>query len=133
MKDDKQVPNQPRVNIELPTEFGGKKIEQLDIKGNRTHPNEDFKWYLLNQIVVPSRVPYIMADILLWLATCSFLASISKHWIKLTPIAVTVAITVGIAVFLSFYILKIAPSPKVRLSLAYRWFLIFLGVSLGVR
>ncbi len=133
MKDDRQIPNKPRVNIELPTEFGGRKIQQLDIQGNRTLANEDFNWYLLNQLAVPSRVVDIMADILLWLATCSFLASISKHCIKLAAVWGTVTVISAIAVFLSFYILKIAPLPKVRLSLAYRWFLIFIGVYLGVR
>lgn len=133
MNDDKQVPNKPQVNVELPTEFGGRRIQQLNIQGSRTHPNAEFNWYLLNQLGIPARVPDVLADMLLWLAASSFLASVGKQLIQLPGVPVIVVAISGIVIFLSVYILKIAPEPKVRWSLTYRWFLILIGISLGVR
>ena len=133
MNDEQKLPNQPRVNVDLPRAFGGRRIQQLDIQGSRTHPTADFNWYILNQLGVPSRFPDVIADILLWIAASSFLASVSKQLIQFPGVLAILAVISAIAVVLSIYILKIATVPKVRWSLVYRWFLIFLGLSLGVR
>ncbi len=132
MNDEQKLPNQPRVNVDLPSPFGGKRIEQLDIQGSRTHPTADFNWYI-NQLGVPARIPDLIADMLLWIAASSFLASVGKQLIQFPGVLAIVAAILAIAVFLSIYILKIATVPKVGWFLGYRWFLIFLGVFLGVR
>ncbi|MBR8832553.1 MAG: hypothetical protein DSM106950_00535 [Stigonema ocellatum SAG 48.90 = DSM 106950] len=133
MNDNQEVPNKPQINFELPTQFGGKRVQQLDIQGDRTHPIADFNWYILNQLGVPSRFSDVIADILLWVAASSFLASVSKQLIQFAGVSVIIAVISVLALALSIYILKIATVPKVRWSLVYRWFLIFLGVCLGVR
>jgi|GEM_PF-3293230 len=133
MKDDQQIPNKPQVNVELPSAFGGRRLQQLNIQGSRNHPTADFNWYLLNQLGVPARVPDVIADMLLWIAASSFVGSVGKQLIQLPGVTAIAAVILAIAVVLSVYILKIATVPQVRWSLVYRWFLIFTGVSLGVR
>ncbi len=133
MNDDQQIPNKSQVNVELPSGFGGRRLQQFDIQGSRTHPVDDFNWYVLNQLGIPARVPDVMADMLLWIAASSFVGSVGKQLIRLPGVAAIAGMILAIAVVLSIYILKIATLPQIRWSLVYRWFLIFTGISLGVR
>jgi hypothetical protein len=133
MNEEQQTPNKQQVNVELPSAFGGKRIQQLDIQGSRTSPIADFNWYLLNQLGIPARVPDVLADMLLWLAACTFIGSVGKQLIQLPLVPAIASIVLAIAVVLCVYILKIATTPSIRWSLVYRWFLVCLGVYLGVR
>ncbi|MER3491066.1 MAG: hypothetical protein C4323_01285 [Mastigocladus sp. ERB_26_2] len=132
---DKQLPNanKPQVNVELPTEFGGRKIQQLDIQGHTTHPHADFHWHLLNQIGVPARVPDVLADLILWLAASTFIGSVGKLLIHLPGVIAIIGVVLIILFFLSIYVLNTASQASIRWSLVYRWILIFIGIGLGVR
>ncbi|MCX7592371.1 MAG: hypothetical protein N2235_01175 [Fischerella sp.] len=133
MGDDKQVPKKQQVNVELPTQFGGRQIQQLDIQDSKAHPHADFNWYLLNQIGVPARIPDVLADLVLWLAASTFLGSVGKQFIQFPGVLAIIAIVLVILLFLSIYVLKTASQPSIRWSLLYRWVLLFIGVCLGGR
>jgi hypothetical protein len=133
MNNDSQNQNKSQANVELPSAFGGRRFQQIDLQDTRTNPTSDFSRYLVNQLVVPGRVVDIFADMLIWISASSFLASGSKLLIKLPGVSVIAAIVSALAVFLSIYVYNIATTSKVRWSLVYRWFLIVIGVLLGVR
>ncbi len=133
MNDEQQGNNKQQINIDLPSAFGGRRIQQLDIQDRRTHPAAEFNWYILNQLGVPARISDVLTDILLWLAASTFVGSVGKSLIQLPGVPMIVSVIWVIAVIFSVYILKIDTVSKVRWSLVYRWFLICLGISLGVR
>lgn len=122
----KQDPT-PRIQVELDSLLGGKRIETVRVDSNRIDPVSEAGDRWLNDLAIPARFADQILQMLCWVSGSAFWASLMGS----IPITFWPAIGVLVMVPVAAALYGFIRFPEVRLFVLYRIALILIGLYLG--
>jgi len=125
----------PRVQVKTSSPFG-ERIQDVNVDSNKFNPIDDLRYVTLHRLSLPARFEHLVADVVLWVSSTSFLTSLVAHGVSIGLLSTGVVGVLSLAILIPVLIWGIWLNAMVDSSFkaitGIRVLLVLIGLIIGV-